>query len=63
MPSDKAVIRFDNVGMRYGMGTEVLRDITFQLAPARSISSPVPRVRARPRFCALCSLLSGPRGA
>jgi cell division transport system ATP-binding protein len=33
MPSDKAVIRFDNVGMRYGMGTEVLRDITFQLAP------------------------------
>ena len=33
MPSDKAVIRFENVGMRYGMGAEVLRDITFQLAP------------------------------
>jgi cell division transport system ATP-binding protein len=32
MSTDKAVIRFDNVGMRYGMGTEVLRDITFQIA-------------------------------
>jgi cell division transport system ATP-binding protein len=27
------VIRFDNVGMRYGMGAEVLSDVTFQLAP------------------------------
>ncbi|MBI1179551.1 MAG: cell division ATP-binding protein FtsE [Alphaproteobacteria bacterium] len=25
------MIRFDNVGMRYGMGEEVLRDITFEL--------------------------------
>jgi len=27
------VIRFDNVGMRYGMGTEVLKDINFELKP------------------------------
>ncbi len=27
------MIRFDNVGMRYGMGPEVVRDITFELEP------------------------------
>jgi cell division transport system ATP-binding protein len=27
------VVRFDNVGMRYGLGPEVLRDITFHLKP------------------------------
>tara|TARA_B100001939_G_scaffold213697_3_gene183862 strand:+ start:2565 stop:3305 length:741 start_codon:yes stop_codon:yes gene_type:complete len=27
------VIRFENVGMRYGMGAEVLKDITFELSP------------------------------
>jgi len=27
------VIRFENVGMRYGTGPEVLRDITFELKP------------------------------
>ena len=27
------MIRFENVGLRYGMGPEVLRDITFQIAP------------------------------
>jgi cell division transport system ATP-binding protein len=27
------LIRFENVGLRYGMGPEVLRDITFQIAP------------------------------
>ncbi len=27
------VIRFENVGMRYGLGPEVLRDITFELEP------------------------------
>jgi len=29
------VIRFENVGLRYGMGAEVLRDLTFHI-PARS---------------------------
>ena len=28
------MIRFENVGMRYGMGPEVLRDVSFHLAPA-----------------------------
>src|SRR5579885_2713261 len=28
-----ALVRFDNVGMRYGDGREVLRDITMRLAP------------------------------
>ncbi len=27
------MIRFENVGLRYGMGPEVLRDITFQIPP------------------------------
>jgi cell division transport system ATP-binding protein len=27
------VIRFENVGLRYGLGAEVLRDVTFQIAP------------------------------
>ena len=27
------MIRFENVGLRYGMGAEVLRDVTFQIAP------------------------------
>ena len=26
-------VRFDNVGFRYGMGTEVLRDLSFSIAP------------------------------
>jgi cell division transport system ATP-binding protein len=30
-----AVIHFENVGLRYGMGTEVLRDVSFHV-PARS---------------------------
>jgi cell division transport system ATP-binding protein len=27
------LIRFDNVGLRYGMGPEILRDLTFQIEP------------------------------
>ncbi len=27
------VVQFDNVGVRYGMGPEVLRDLTFSIAP------------------------------
>ena len=27
----RTVIRFENVGMRYGTGPEVLRDVTFEL--------------------------------
>lgn len=29
----QVVVRFENVGMRYGMGPEVLRDVTFSLEP------------------------------
>jgi cell division transport system ATP-binding protein len=32
--SDDAVVRFQNVGLRYGPGPEVLRDISFDIAPA-----------------------------
>src|ERR671910_3115345 len=28
------VIRFENVGLRYGLGPEVLRDVTFHIAPS-----------------------------
>lgn len=27
------MVRFENVGLRYGMGPEVLRDLTFEIAP------------------------------
>lgn len=27
------MVRFQNVGMRYGPGPEVLRDVSFQLSP------------------------------
>ncbi len=32
-PGNSAVVRFENVGMRYGLGPEVLRDITFEMEP------------------------------
>ncbi len=28
------MVRFENVGMRYGLGPEVLRDVTFHLDPS-----------------------------
>jgi cell division transport system ATP-binding protein len=31
--SRRPVVRFENVGIRYGMGTEVLRDLTFSIEP------------------------------
>lgn len=29
----KPVVHFENVGIRYGMGSEILRDLTFSIAP------------------------------
>ena len=29
----QALVRFENVGLRYGMGAEILRDISFEIAP------------------------------
>ena len=37
--SEESVVRFENVGLRYGMGPEVLRDVTFA---ARAALVPVP---------------------
>lgn len=31
--SNSPVVRFENVGLRYGIGSEVLRDVTFSLEP------------------------------
>jgi cell division transport system ATP-binding protein len=33
MSRDESVIRFENVGLRYGLGPEVLQDVGFALAP------------------------------
>jgi cell division transport system ATP-binding protein len=33
LPPDWPVVTFENVGIRYGMGPEVLRDLTFSIAP------------------------------
>src|SRR5215203_5382697 len=29
----RRVVRFENVGLRYGMGPEILRDLTFSIEP------------------------------
>jgi cell division transport system ATP-binding protein len=31
--SERGVISFENVGLRYGLGPEILRDLTFRVAP------------------------------
>src|SRR5919107_6272974 len=31
--SDMPIVHFESVGMRYGMGPEILRDLTFSIAP------------------------------
>ena len=31
--AEDRVIRFENVGLRYGLGPEVLRDLTFRIEP------------------------------
>src|SRR5262245_47912836 len=31
--SERGVVRFENVGLRYGLGSEVLRDLTFRIEP------------------------------
>src|ERR1035437_5880105 len=31
--SETGVVRFENVGLRYGLGPEVLRDLTFRIEP------------------------------
>jgi cell division transport system ATP-binding protein len=33
LPADEAVVRFDDVSMRYGRGQEILKDLSFALAP------------------------------
>lgn len=33
MSADETIVRFENVGLRYGIGPEVLQDISFSLAP------------------------------
>jgi cell division transport system ATP-binding protein len=32
-PAEDRVIRFENVGLRYGVGPEILRDLTFRIDP------------------------------
>jgi cell division transport system ATP-binding protein len=32
-PQENGVVRFENVGLRYGVGGEVLRDLTFRIEP------------------------------
>ncbi len=33
MARSRSVIRFENVGLRYGMGPEILRDVSFHIEP------------------------------
>jgi cell division transport system ATP-binding protein len=35
---EDSVVRFENVGLRYGLGPEVLRDLSFQIEPHPSSS-------------------------
>ena len=32
-PAELDLVRFENVGLRYGMGAEILKDITFEIQP------------------------------
>jgi len=32
--AENSVVRFENVGLRYGLGAEVLRDLTFRIEPS-----------------------------
>ena len=50
--SEQHVVRFENVGLRYGQGTEVLCDLTFRIEPHSFSSSPGRRAPANPRCCA-----------
>ena len=31
--AERPVVQFENVGMRYGLGPEVLSDVSFRIAP------------------------------
>ena len=31
--AEEPVVRFESVGMRYGLGPEVLSDVSFEIAP------------------------------
>ncbi len=48
------IVEFDRVGLRYGTGAEVLRDLDSACARAASTSSPALRAPAR-RRCSSCS--------
>jgi len=54
------MVRFENVGMRYGLGPEVLRDITLGLAPGSFHSSPGPRAPAKTTLLRLICLAEHP---
>ncbi len=49
--AERPVVQFEHVGMRYGLGPEVLSDVSFRIAPHPSNSSPAPRAPARRRCC------------
>ena len=58
------MIRFENVGLRYGMGAEVLRDVSFELEPRLVPLSDRP-VRGRQDLacCGFCSCRCGRHAA
>ncbi len=55
------MVRFENVGLRYGMGPEVLRDITFSIEPQSFQFLTGPSGAARRRCCGILSSPSSRR--
>lgn len=51
------MIRFQNVGMRYGMGTEVLHDISFDIPPKSFQFLSGPSGAGKTTLCVCCSSL------
>ena len=50
------MVRFENVGLRYGLGPEILRDLSSRSPPTPSSFLPVPPAPARPRCLRLLFL-------
>jgi cell division transport system ATP-binding protein len=57
------VIQFENVGLRYGLGPEILRDLSFKITPHSFQFLSGPSGAGKTHCCGCCSLRCGQRAA
>jgi cell division transport system ATP-binding protein len=55
------IVQFDNVGLRYGAGREVLADVSFTLYPGCFYFLTGASGAGKPAFCACSTSPSAPR--